>query len=82
VVSYTRELQRCSAALAKDSLERSWGATAQSSAFLDLRKVAPGRGWLDQPVVTNLFNGKTMPLYTRTFFDAAFFIRTMRRSTR
>jgi erythromycin esterase len=65
-----------------DSLDGLWGATAQSNAFLDLRKVAAGGDWLDQPVVSSLFNGTTtIPLYTRKVFDAAFFIRTMRRST-
>jgi erythromycin esterase len=64
-----------------DSLEGLWGATAQSNAFLDLRRVPSGADWLDQPVVSGLLNGQPYPLYTRKLFDAAFFIRTMRRST-
>jgi erythromycin esterase len=64
-----------------DSLEGLWGATAQSNAFLDLRKVPAGGDWLDQPIVSTLFMGRPYPLHHRKLFDAAFFIRTMRRST-
>jgi hypothetical protein len=64
-----------------DSLEELWSATTQSNAFLDLRNVAAGGDWLDQPIVSSLFNGQGFALYTRTHFDAAFFIRTMGRST-
>jgi erythromycin esterase len=64
-----------------DSLEGLWGATTQANAFLDLRKVAAGGDWLDQPVVSSLWNGNAYALYTRQLLDAAFFIRTMRRST-
>jgi erythromycin esterase len=64
-----------------DSLEGLWGATAQSNAFLDLRRLAAGGDWLDQPVVSDLLNGRAYPLQARKLFDAAFFIRAMRRST-
>jgi erythromycin esterase len=64
-----------------NSLEGLWGATAQSNAFLDLRKVSSGGDWLDQPIANRLLNGQSYPLYARKLFDAAFFIRLMRRST-
>src|SRR5262249_10358485 len=37
-----------------DSLEGLWSETAQSQAFLDFRKLAPGGEWLEQPIVSSL----------------------------
>ena len=68
------------------SLEDLWAATSQNVAFLDLRRLATGGEWLNEPLWSSPFRsfqddeGTTAvwPL----IFDAMIFIRTMQPSTR
>jgi erythromycin esterase len=62
-----------------DSLEGLWGATGQTTAFLDLRRPAAGGEWLNDPIETSLLEDPVV-MYWRKALDAAIMLRTMHRA--